>query len=492
MAFPAVYARRIVRTAARSLAAGLVLAGCSAPPKPTVPRIAEVRVPPFRIRGAVEQPEFVGAAISKALKRNLEMLPDLRVAADATSGGNGVADLVGTFRRDRAQSCLDLQASVPGRAEPLWSVTRCSASATIPDLVDEVARGCVDALGRKRPPRYPYIGRVAGGAAMAASPLTAEAQRLMLEVDGARLAEIGRKLVAQFPTDPAAHVVRAWSLMLVWDAQPSPERLAALKTELDRLRTIDPNDPYGDVIQAYVYRSSGAPDEARQLYTRVLERKDLTPAAYSWVLRQRSFTFLQAGRKRAAREDAEEAVRLDPANGIALVALSKALEAVGDLSAALARAREAVALEPGSWRDLQRVGIAAMHAGSHDEAVEFLQRACDVSNNQEACANLAVELQRAGRETEALRAASRAEARPGRRWGAYNLACFWALRGDRKAALAALHRAFELGFADVVVMSDPDLQSLRGDPEFKADVRRVLERIRVRRSQATAAFPWQG
>lgn len=492
MAFLAAYARRIGRSAAGTLAAGLVLAGCSAPSKPAAPPIAEVRIPPFRIQGAVEEPEFVGAAISDALKRDLETLPDLRVAGDASSGGDGVADLAGTFRRDGAQSCLDVQASVPGRPAPLWSITECSPTATIPDLVDKVSRGCMDALGRKRPSRYPYIGRVEGGAAMAASPLTAEAQRIMLELDGASLAKIGRELVARFPSDPAAHVTLAWSLMLEWDAEPSPERLAALKTALDTLRSIDPNDPYGDVMQAYVYRSSGAPDEARQLYTRVLERKDLTPAAYSWVLRQRSFAFLQAGRKDAAREDAEEAVRLDPANGSALVALSKALEAVGDVSAALVRAREAVALEPGSWRDLQRVGLAATRAGSHDEAVEFFGRACKLANNQEACANLAVELERAGRGKEALRAASRAEARPGSRWGSYNLACFWALRGDRADALASLDRAVALGFADVTVKTDPDLRSLRGDRAFEAEVNRVLERIRVRRSQATAAFPWQG
>jgi tetratricopeptide (TPR) repeat protein len=184
-------------------------------------------------------------------------------------------------------------------------------------------------------------------------------------------------------------------------------------------------------------------------------------------------------------------VRLDPANPLALVALSRALEAVGDLEGALARSTEAVALEPDSWRHLQRVGIVAMRARSFEQAVEYLGRACENSGNQETCANLAVALHRAGRAEEALEVATRAAAGSASPWGAYNLACLRALRGEHDAALAALRDAFELGFADVLITSDPDLDSLRGDRRFEVEVEKVLGRIRSRRSIATTVFPWQ-
>ena len=162
------------------------------------------------------------------------------------------------------------------------------------------------------------------------------------------------------------------------------------------------------------------------------------------------------------------------------------------LDAPLARATEAVALEPDSWRHLQRVGLVAMRAGSFDLAAHYLGRACENGGTQEACANLAVLLHRAGRGDEALQVASRAEERTASPWGAYNLACLWAHRGERDAALAALRRAFESGFADILITTDPDLDSLRGDRLFEAEVEKVLGRLRARRRIATTVFPWQG
>jgi tetratricopeptide (TPR) repeat protein len=61
----------------------------------------------------------------------------------------------------------------------------------------------------------------------------------------------------------------------------------------------------------------------------------------------------------------------------------------------------------------------------------------------------------------------------------HNLACFAALEGDRDRALALIRQALDTGWAWSGVLSDPDLDSLRGDPEFEAlmdEVRRRLDR----------------
>jgi tetratricopeptide (TPR) repeat protein len=491
MGSPLSHAGRIARTGVRVVVTCAFLTSCSAPAPPADVPITAVRIPAFRVLGAVEKADFVGSAIAASLARNLETVPVLRVLDATASAEAGTAELAGEFRRGDSENCLEVRARVAGRNDPLWSVSRCSSSARIPDLIDDLAQACVKALGLKQPARYPFIGHLEGRGAMAASPLLTEARAQFLESDYVELSKSGSELVRLFPSEPDAHAIRAWAVMLAWDASPSAANLSALKDELDTLKSLDPNSPYGDVMLAYVYRSSGGPDEARQLYTRVLARNDLTPAASSWVLRQRSYTYLQTGQDDAARRDAEEAARLDPADASTLVPLSKALEEIGDLHGALARALEAVALEPGSWRNLQRVGLVATRAGYHDQAVDYLGRACEVGGTQEACANLAVALQRAGRGGEALRIAAQAEAKNPTQWGAYNLACLWALHGDRNAALAALRRAFELGFADVTIATDPDLESLRGDARFKAEVAKVLGRIQVRRSIATGIFPWQ-
>jgi adenylate cyclase len=51
----------------------------------------------------------------------------------------------------------------------------------------------------------------------------------------------------------------------------------------------------------------------------------------------------------------------------------------------------------------------------------------------------------------------------------YNLGCFYARRGDRGLALDHLERAMEVGMRNRDwFMTDPDLDSVREDPRFKA------------------------
>ena len=56
----------------------------------------------------------------------------------------------------------------------------------------------------------------------------------------------------------------------------------------------------------------------------------------------------------------------------------------------------------------------------------------------------------------------------------YNLACSYALLGEKEKALEVLDKAVGLGYSDAVQMKkDPDLQSLREEPEFLQLLRRI-------------------
>ena len=57
-------------------------------------------------------------------------------------------------------------------------------------------------------------------------------------------------------------------------------------------------------------------------------------------------------------------------------------------------ATQALALQPSSWRHLQRLGLVYSRADRLDEAVLSFDRACKLGERQEACANHAVTLQR--------------------------------------------------------------------------------------------------
>ncbi|MCP3961055.1 MAG: tetratricopeptide repeat protein, partial [bacterium] len=62
-------------------------------------------------------------------------------------------------------------------------------------------------------------------------------------------------------------------------------------------------------------------------------------------------------------------------------------------------------------------------------------------------------------------------------WNLYDQACFLALAGEPAAALAALHRALECGWANHRIFEDDDFDSLRGNPDFDAILAEVRERL---------------
>ena len=61
--------------------------------------------------------------------------------------------------------------------------------------------------------------------------------------------------------------------------------------------------------------------------------------------------------------------------------------------------------------------------------------------------------------------------------GYYNLAGVVALQGNRQEALDLVHQAVERGFVDKAIYDDTDFLSLRGDPLFEAEVKRVRQQL---------------
>jgi hypothetical protein len=79
----------------------------------------------------------------------------------------------------------------------------------------------------------------------------------------------------------------------------------------------------------------------------------------------------------------------------------------------------------------------------------------------------------------------------GNPWGMYNLACFWSLAGERKPAVDSLRRALALGYADMLVSTDPDLDALRDDPEFQKVITAIEDRLRTKKQVSESLFPFQ-
>jgi non-specific serine/threonine protein kinase/serine/threonine-protein kinase len=62
-------------------------------------------------------------------------------------------------------------------------------------------------------------------------------------------------------------------------------------------------------------------------------------------------------------------------------------------------------------------------------------------------------------------------------WSRYDRACVLALKDDRPAAIESLREAVAVGWASDFILSDDDLDSLRGDPDFEALVEEVRGRL---------------
>jgi len=68
----------------------------------------------------------------------------------------------------------------------------------------------------------------------------------------------------------------------------------------------------------------------------------------------------------------------------------------------------------------------------------------------------------------------------------YNLACAYALKGDKERALEALERSVESGFEDPEhIEKDDDLASLRGEPRFQA----LVQKLKLKRATEDSEKP---
>jgi tetratricopeptide (TPR) repeat protein len=476
------------------LLSAIALAACGSPSsEPADGEQLVVVVLPFEVQGQQDGADYVGRAVAESVAISLAQAEDLRLLESPNGTDPAVEGatrlITGKLVREGESVRAALQLRDPVKDALLWETEISSDGGDLSALASRLAMHTIEQMGVSLPDRYDYIGAVTGGTEMSESPLTARAQESWRRNDIEALLETSTTLVDD---DPAAHVLNAWALMFAWDATPSTEDyLSQLRERLVTLDRVDPSSPYDELIRGYIYRSSGQPEQARASYSQVLTRTDISSTARAWALRQRSFTYLQVGNAEAARGDAEEAVGLDPSNASSHVALSKSLEALDRLDGAISRAEQALALQPVSWRQHQRLGLVLTRASKFDEAAVSLDRACRLSDSQEACANLAVVLHRGGREEEARTAATHAESLAASGWGYYNLACFWSLAGKRTQAIDGLSRSLELGFADALLDTDPDLDSLRDDPGFQAILEAVEDRLNSRRQLTKSVFPWQ-
>jgi tetratricopeptide (TPR) repeat protein len=230
-------------------------------------------------------------------------------------------------------------------------------------------------------------------------------------------------------------------------------------------------------MQAHLIGTKGQPAKAIDNLTVLLSRKDVGPRLRSWALSVYAVFQANIGEHDLALKASTDALREEPALAKTFADLSRTLSRAGRHEEAITRASQAVALDPWYWRNYETLAISLINVDRHEEALEPARMACELSESQSPCSIYAYLLLKAGHLEESKRVAARAESMEETLFGTYNIACYWAYRGDYKRALYHLRRSVELGYASHWIQEDQSFAPLHGNPEFEAIVAEVKKRL---------------
>jgi tetratricopeptide (TPR) repeat protein len=244
--------------------------------------------------------------------------------------------------------------------------------------------------------------------------------------------------------------------------------LPAIK-DYGRALELDPG-----LTEAYVYRA-GVREAERDLagaeadYTRALETGTATVRVYFLRATVRHLRKDFAG----AKADREAGFKLTPKDELSWIARAENRKDQ-DPKGALADVEEALKLNPLSVFALQlKAHILGEKLHLAKEALEVLNKTVELHpDHVPTLAGRGVALARAKARDAALRDAKEALRRDTRPQNLYQIACVYALTAktnpeDKREALRLLWDALRGGFGFEFVHTDTDLDSLRGDQDFK-------------------------
>ncbi|MBZ0266545.1 protein kinase, partial [bacterium] len=448
--------------------------------RPSIPPHGEastVLVLPMEVLEAGENSEHLGRAFSEAIAINLTQDTSVGVlpVGETPQHGGGLtararaleehAAWVVTGSLERTQDSLRVVVNLIDVAHNRlrWGARRTVVAPDVAGVAASLARELQRQLGEEPAKLYDFVLYL-GTPEMAADPLWGEALGGLMREDRDVHLAATKRLVAAFPDSPEALALRACSLFYT---SSEPGKMQELDEVMETLERLDPNEPTPECIRIELLRQAGRYEEVLERASRLIDRRDLTPAARAWPLRNRAGAMQALGRLDAAIEDAETAIRLDPANYYNALVLSFIHQNAGNPEKALLFARQALALNPAP-APYARVADLLGRADRDRESLPYWDKSCQLQPSMVACAGYAIALFRSGEQGEAERVATEAVAQEETLNGMYRLARYNALASHAEEAVDLLERAVQRGVPAEAVAGDDSFVSLRGNPAFDA------------------------
>lgn len=228
------------------------------------------------------------------------------------------------------------------------------------------------------------------------------------------------------------------------------------------------------MLYQWFERSPSMREKAQELSFKALMYDSNLAEAYSAM----GLSYFLWGKFEESIASCRKAIELDPDDFVVYWTLGRIHFSKGELAPAAELFRKVIMIRPQFYAAYSDLSQACEGLGLVDEASTAREQLLEMlpmyllRNPDDSRARLfyAVSLAEVGQKEAAMQEGQKAvEVSPGDSIALYNLACLYAELNEKQKAIGALRQSIQTGYQDFGwMLHDPDLETLRGDPEFEA------------------------